>query len=515
MNLLEVEVTWLDEVDSTSRIARDYLNHHPKSIRAFVAKKQSAGAGRQGRAWESSEGNLHISVAFPGELVPQEVRDLLPLAAGVATVKILERAAGIRPVLKWPNDIILNGAKLGGILCEATLTGGHWNGAVIGIGLNLVTAPELPDNADYQAGSVLQGTGVRLLPHLVGEALARQLVETVCLTKRDEILERYRLVSTAPGQLWTAKAGGSHWFQDPFGADGHLSLRSSLGTSAVLMSADHEYLWSSQSKCPVLVADVGNTRVKLGVFDSLDRGLVLVHQCAWTPGEDNSALIDTFVREALARGASPVLHISSVHQGNATALKEALAALPVFVREISKRALRSFSSRYRLPSLGMDRFVGIEACLALKIQEKLVGPIVLVSCGTATTIDFIDESGVHHGGLIASGVDLNLDALHRGTAALPKLDGTPTSRIRWSEIPADTNSAMTSAALRMQAAWIEREVTEWATLRRIDLSGCCLVMTGGRSRDVVALLSESCQKIVHHEPSVSLLGIATLAMNGA
>ena len=514
-NLLEAEVTWLDEVDSTSRVARDYLNHHPKSIRAFAAKKQTAGAGRQGRHWESVDGNLHLSVAFPGELVPEEMRDLLPLAAGIAVIKILERAAGIRPVLKWPNDIVLDGAKLGGILCEATITGGSWNGAIIGIGLNLAKAPDLEEGAEYQAGSILQSTGIRLLPHLVSEALTRQLIQAICETKRAQILDSYRLFSTAPGQLWKAKADGSDWFQERFDDAGHLALKSAAGSTAVLTSADHEYLWSSQGKRTLLVGDVGNTRVKLGIFDVTERGLVHAKQFAWTPGVDDPSLALGFIREALERGAPSVLHLSSVNQQHAAALKEALASSSIFVREISKRALRSFSSRYRLPSIGMDRFVGLEACLALRGQGKLAGPMILVSCGTATTIDFIDEAGIHHGGLIGAGVDLGLNALHLGTAALPMLDGTPTKIVRWTEIPSDTNGAMTSAALRMQAAWVEREWNEWSKHLGTDLSHCRLVMTGGRCDDVLALLSESCQKVVHREPALGLLGVAVLALNGA
>jgi type III pantothenate kinase len=163
----------------------------------------------------------------------------------------------------------------------------------------------------------------------------------------------------------------------------------------------------------------------------------------------------------------------------------------------------------------MDRFVGLEACLALRAQGKLAGPIVLVSCGTATTIDFIDEAGLHHGGLIGAGVDLGLSALHNGTAALPRLDGAPTKIERWNDIPGDTNSAMTSAALRMQAAWVEREVLEWSKHLGVEIQHCRLVMTGGRCDDVLALLSDPCQSIAHREPAVTLLGIAVLALNGA
>lgn len=110
------------------------------------AGTQRAGRGRAGRSWASPAGNLHTSLLLR-PLVPLATALQLSLLAGVAAhdaVSALAAGAGVMPVfrLKWPNDILLNGAKLGGILLESR-AGAEENApaVVIGTGLNLARVP--------------------------------------------------------------------------------------------------------------------------------------------------------------------------------------------------------------------------------------------------------------------------------------------------------------------------------------------------------------------------------------
>jgi BirA family biotin operon repressor/biotin-[acetyl-CoA-carboxylase] ligase len=105
-----------------------------------LAGLQTAGRGRQGRSWDSRGGSLYLSVL----LRPRgDARwSLLPLAAGVAVAEALgEAGVGVR--LKWPNDVMAAGRKLGGILVESAWTGaGTMDTAVVGIGVNLAGGPD-------------------------------------------------------------------------------------------------------------------------------------------------------------------------------------------------------------------------------------------------------------------------------------------------------------------------------------------------------------------------------------
>ena len=113
------------------------------------ADRQTAGRGRLGRAWQSDDAALTFSIArsFPAEL------DLsgLSLAVGCTVADVLD-PGGERIRLKWPNDLFLDGAKLGGILIETVPLQGERRGVVIGIGLNLLPLPADADRTAFASG---------------------------------------------------------------------------------------------------------------------------------------------------------------------------------------------------------------------------------------------------------------------------------------------------------------------------------------------------------------------------
>lgn len=116
---------------------------------AVLAHRQTAGRGTQGRAWESRAGNLHLSVLLrPAEPLRQAPQwGLLgAVALADAVAPLLPDAAAL--TLKWPNDLLLGGAKMAGILAEATADergGIAW--LSLGFGVNLVHAPAVPGRA--------------------------------------------------------------------------------------------------------------------------------------------------------------------------------------------------------------------------------------------------------------------------------------------------------------------------------------------------------------------------------
>jgi BirA family biotin operon repressor/biotin-[acetyl-CoA-carboxylase] ligase len=106
----------------------------------LIALEQEAGRGRQGRAWVSAPGNFYGST--PVQLRPNDPpAPSLSLAAGLALVEAIDVAVpGQTLMLKWPNDALLLGRKLAGILLERT-----GDRVAVGFGVNLTTAPTLAD----------------------------------------------------------------------------------------------------------------------------------------------------------------------------------------------------------------------------------------------------------------------------------------------------------------------------------------------------------------------------------
>ncbi len=129
----------VDEIGSTSDALKLRAVACPGQEAALLARRQISGHGRLGRAWHSIDGNLHLSVLLrPQVLLWPGHWSILAAVALAGTVRhYLSEPETLR--LKWPNDLLLGGGKLAGILLEAGFASGPW--LVIGFGVNLTGAP--------------------------------------------------------------------------------------------------------------------------------------------------------------------------------------------------------------------------------------------------------------------------------------------------------------------------------------------------------------------------------------
>ena len=123
--------------DSTNERAKALAAAGAPHGTVVTADEQTAGRGRQGRSWVAPAGTALLMSVLLREL--DEGDAVLPLAAAVAVCEACERAAGVSCAIKWPNDVWIDGRKVAGILVEGRPQEG-W--AVLGIGLNVSTAPE-------------------------------------------------------------------------------------------------------------------------------------------------------------------------------------------------------------------------------------------------------------------------------------------------------------------------------------------------------------------------------------
>ena len=104
-----------------------------------VADEQTAGRGRQDRDWYSPpRGNLYLSLAVDLATLPREKIPLIPLAAGVALAETVRELTALEVLLKWPNDLLVDGRKLAGILPRMVHRGSCVRLARVGVGLNVV-----------------------------------------------------------------------------------------------------------------------------------------------------------------------------------------------------------------------------------------------------------------------------------------------------------------------------------------------------------------------------------------
>jgi len=186
-----------DTVDSTNALALQQARAGEAGPLWVTAERQDAGRGRHGRAWVSEPGNLYASLLLTN---PAPARHLpeLPLLAAVALAHAIEDAGAIRePVgLKWPNDLLIGGRKLSGILLEATDVNAA-TAVVIGIGVNV---QHHPDRSDYPTTS-LAALGGTTDPEIIFAALDRAVADQLELWDRGTNFAEIR-------RQWLARAVG-------------------------------------------------------------------------------------------------------------------------------------------------------------------------------------------------------------------------------------------------------------------------------------------------------------------
>jgi BirA family biotin operon repressor/biotin-[acetyl-CoA-carboxylase] ligase len=202
----------------------------------LVADRQTEGRGRQGRSWLDAPGNFMGSTVvnlLPSDPLPASLSFVAAMAAYEVVVNHL--AAPQSLVIKWPNDLMLAGAKLSGILLERV-----GNAAVIGIGVNLAAAPELGDRETRHLGESA--------PAPDRDAFARDLAASF-----DREIDRWRQFGLDPlfarllaasyplGSVLTVHGADGTWLTGEFcglESDGALRLQLSDGTMCAVHAGD-------------------------------------------------------------------------------------------------------------------------------------------------------------------------------------------------------------------------------------------------------------------------------------
>lgn len=174
----------LDSCRSTNDYVRENLSRLQGELPLMVsAVSQTAGRGRDGRAWISAPG-LGLAVTFAFRLADARRLSLLPLASGVAVCEALSAWTHLEFALKWPNDVLAGTAKIAGVLCENQVYGND-AACLVGIGVNLNQRRE-----DFPA------------------ALRRRAASLLTLSGREWPLEEGRERLAAAMEIWLQRLGG-------------------------------------------------------------------------------------------------------------------------------------------------------------------------------------------------------------------------------------------------------------------------------------------------------------------
>ena len=205
---------WFDTIESTNTRAKELAAQGAPHGTVLIADRQTGGRGRLGRSFHSPAGTgIYLSLILRPNCAPSELMHLT-CAAAVAACDAVEAACGIRPGIKWTNDLVWGKKKLAGILTELGLSpAGTVSHAVIGIGINCCQEEaDFPPELQEMAGSLHSVTGLTINRAQVAAALLDALyrMDRQLLTDRSGIMARYRSDCITLGrEISLVKADGS------------------------------------------------------------------------------------------------------------------------------------------------------------------------------------------------------------------------------------------------------------------------------------------------------------------
>lgn len=230
-------------IDSTNTYAKTLAEQGGAHGTVVLADSQTAGRGRLGRSFHSPAGlGLYMSMILRPKC---KAADLMHLtcAAAVAACDAIEAVTGLRPGIKWTNDLVHDGRKLGGILTELAFRGEDIDYAVVGIGLNCLHAPEdFPPELRGMATSLSMILDNPISKPALEAALiqALQTMAANLLTDRSPMLERYQRDCVTLGKDIQVVQGESSYHATALAIDrdGGLVIRLSDGSIQTVSSGE-------------------------------------------------------------------------------------------------------------------------------------------------------------------------------------------------------------------------------------------------------------------------------------
>jgi len=234
----------LGEVGSTNDVAMVAGQAGTPEGLVVLADRQTAGRGRRGRSWASAAGvGLYTSILLRPDLLPDRV-PLLTLVAGLGVAEAIEEVTGFAARLKWPNDVLMDGRKVAGILAETAFTDTRISHVVVGIGINVNHGrQDLPEALFPEATSLYLATGRLTSRGQLAAAVYNSLERwygLFCRKRFDEILASGRARSASLGHAVEILAEEGTWqgVAMDLDSDGALLVRAEDGGLRRVIASD-------------------------------------------------------------------------------------------------------------------------------------------------------------------------------------------------------------------------------------------------------------------------------------
>ncbi len=238
------EILFYETVDSTNSIAEILAAKGKAEGTVVIAETQKKGRGRLGRSWVSPPFvNIYMSVILRPQIEPKDIT-LITIMASIACITVLRKIPGLDANIKWPNDLIASGKKIGGILTEVHIAEKRLRYAVTGIGLNVnMDSIEFPGEIKDIATSLKIETGrtysrTEILIHILNEL--DSWYKILKEMKREELLNEWKLLNCTLGREVIIATGKENLtgLAESINNEGMLVLRLPSGERRIVCSGD-------------------------------------------------------------------------------------------------------------------------------------------------------------------------------------------------------------------------------------------------------------------------------------
>ena len=454
---------YMDTTESTNLEARRLAQQGAEEGTVVVTEEQAAGRGRLSRGWYSPFGKgLWFSLILRPDFPPVEAPKCTLMAA-VALTKAFHKMGLTDAGIKWPNDILVNGRKLVGILTEMSGSMEEISHIVMGIGVNVKTKQEeLPEELKLIATSLaMEDIDIERTEafRLILEELEHQYYE-VLDSGFDETLNEWRQLSVTLGEEIEVRAPGNTY----------------EGAATDI--------------------DEGNTNIVLGVYDKTE--LVghwrISTDRVRTTDEYGMLMMNLFFhdRKVDVKDINAIIISSVVPPLMPTLERVCLRYFNVNPLIVGPGTKTGIAIKYDNPrEVGADRIVN-----AVAAHELYKGDLIIIDFGTATTYCAVQGNGDYMGGVISPGVTISAEALFQRAAKLPRIDVRDPGQV----ICRNTVSSMQSGMFYGYVGQVEGLVSRMKAEMGNHVT---VVATGGLAQ----LISSATDCIDHVEPMLTLEGL--------
>lgn len=228
-----IDVCCFDEIGSTNDIAAEKARVGQECI--VTADRQTHGKGRRGRSFISQAGGLYLSISTKLFARPDEIMHY-PLLAALAVSNAIESTCKARADIKWPNDILISGKKVCGILTELTGQEGEYF-LITGIGINITN--DIPESI-RDAGTLTELTGTEPEREVLAAAVSNQVISVYRkgISDKEELLENISERCISIGKRVKALSTGVTGRAKGLGPDGSLIVELSGGRTENIIFGD-------------------------------------------------------------------------------------------------------------------------------------------------------------------------------------------------------------------------------------------------------------------------------------